>query len=253
MYELREHGFRTPHGHDARMTYRLETNDWNTLWASLNEDEYGLPAGISGTAADIGGYVGSVGIALALDNPGLRVVIVEPVPPNADIIRTNIAMNGLTDRVTLIEGAAGKGGEPVTVWYGYTGTVSAEHHAFVGNSTLAYDDGAMLPHETAEYEAIGLDDLVAEYGELAFLKIDTEGAEWAFLDSPALSEVETCVGEWHPVRGHTMGDLLALLDPTHVVTFSGPQGGPGGFRAVRKSSGRYLLEDQDLDAEAGLR
>lgn len=229
-YELRGHGFRTPHGNPIHMTYRLETNDWNTLWASLNEDEYDLPAGLSGTAADIGGYVGSVGIALAIDNPDLRVVIVEPVPPNCDLIRRNIEQNGVADRVALIEGAAGKGGEPVTVWYGYEGTEAAEHHAFVGNSTLAYDDHKMLPHQTVEYEAVGLADLVP----LSFLKVDTEGAEWAFLDSPALSEVETIAGEWHPVRGHTMGDLLALLDPTHVVTFSGPQAGPGGFRAVRR-------------------
>ena len=232
-YELREHGFRTPHGREARMTYRVGTNDWNTLWATLNEDEYQIPSGISGTAADIGGYLGSVGISLALDNPDLRVVIVEPVPPNAELIRTNIAMNHLADRVTLIEGAAGKGGEPVSVWYGYEGSVSLEHHAFVGNSTLAYDVSDVT-HQTAEYEAISLSDLTDEYGPLAFLKIDTEGAEWAFLDSPALSEVETITGEWHPVRGHTMGDLLALLDATHVVTFTGPQTGPGGFRAVRR-------------------
>ena len=234
MYDLRERAFLTPHGRTITMTYRHDTNDYNTLNASLDEDEYGLPAGISGWAADIGGYLGSVGIALAKDNPDLRVVIVEPVPPNAELIRQNIAANGVAERVTLIEGAVGKGGESVDVWYGYHGTEAAEHHAFVGNSTLAYDDGAMLPHDTTTYTAIGLADLVERYGPLAFLKVDTEGAEWAFLDSPALSEVETIAGEWHPVRDHTMGDLLALLEPTHVVTFSGPQRGPGGFHAVRR-------------------
>ena len=230
MYTPKSGQFRTPGGRSVTMHYREDTNDYNTINASLNEDEYELPRGLTGMAADIGGYVGSVGIALAIDNPGLRVVIVEPVPPNCDLIRLNIEQNGVADRVSLIEGAAGKGGEPVTVWYGYEGTVSAEHHAFVGNSTLAYDDHKMLPHQTVEYTGIGLADL----GPLSFLKVDTEGAEWAFLDSPALSEVETIAGEWHPVRNHTMGDLLALLEPTHVVTFSGPQSGPGGFRAVRR-------------------
>ncbi len=233
MYELREHGFRTPHGHEARMTYRLGTNDWNTLWASLNEDEYQLPTGLSGTAVDIGGYLGSVGIALALDNPALRVVIVEPVPPNAALIRTNITANALDERVSLIEGAAGAGGEPVDVWYGYRGSEAAEHHAFVGNSTLAYEESTEA-HDTAVYTGIGLAGLVADYGPLAYLKIDCEGGEWAFLDTLAVRDVETIVGEWHPVRGHIQGHMAALLEVTHELTFSGPTEGPGGFRAVRR-------------------
>lgn len=230
-YELREHGFRTPHGRTARMTYRADTNDYNTLYASLDDDEYRLPSGLTGTAADIGGYLGSVGIALALDNSGLRVVIVEPVPPNCELIRRNIEANGLGDRVTLIEGAAGKGGESVEVWYGYTGSVSLEHHAFVGNSTLAYDE-LPVAHQTATYKAIGLSALVKDYGPLSFLKIDTEGAEWAFLATD-LSKVDTIAGEWHPVRGHTQDDMAALLVKTHNATFTGPEAGPGGFLAVR--------------------
>jgi FkbM family methyltransferase len=230
--ETRQHGFRTPGGHEARMTYRVGTNDWNTLWASLNEDEYRLPRGLSGRAVDVGGYLGSVGIALALDNPDLAVTIIEPVPPNVDLIRENVALNGLGDRVTVIAGAVGKGGESVDVWYGYTGTEAAEHHGFVGNSTLAYDaNHKMLPHETVTYTAIGLRDLIAEYGPLEFVKVDTEGAEWAFL-SGDLSVVKTIVGEWHPVRGHTQDDLAAILVRTHDVTFTGPDEGPGGFWAT---------------------
>jgi FkbM family methyltransferase len=232
-YALNTATFRTPGGHDAVMIYREGTNDWNTLWASLNEDEYLLPSNLSGIAFDIGGYLGSVGIALALDNPELRVWIVEPVPPNQGLIARNIEANGVGDRVTLIRGAVGQGGESVDVWYGYRGNEAAVHHAFVGNSSLAYDSSGALPHETATYTALGLRDLLV-HGPIDFLKIDTEGAEWGFLDSHLLTEVETIVGEWHPVRGHVIGDMLALLDETHVVTFSGPQAGPGGFRAVRR-------------------
>lgn len=232
-YELVEAPFRTPHGRPVSMAYRHGTNDYNTLFASLDMDEYKLPSGLTGTALDIGGYLGSVGIALALDNRDLRVVIVEPVPPNAELIRRNIALNELSDRVSLIEGAVGRGGESVDVWYGYTGSESLEHHAFVGNSTLAYET-MVLEHDTVTYEAIGLADLIAEYGLPEFVKIDTEGAEWEFLDTRSVALVKTIVGEWHPVRGHAQGDMLALLDATHVVTFDGPQAGPGGFRAVRR-------------------
>ena len=230
MYEGVAGSFTTPAGNGLTMLYRSGTNDWNTLNATLNQDEYHLPRGQAGTALDVGGYLGSVGIALAKDNPAMRVTIIEPVPPNAEMIRRNIALNDLGDRVTLIEGAVGKGDEPVDVWYGYRGTEAAEHHAFVGNSTLAYDNGGALDHETQTYTALGLDHFVP----LDFLKIDCEGGEWAFLDNPWVGEVGTIVGEAHCVRGHKGGDIAALLASTHDVTIEGDAETTCEFRAVRR-------------------
>ena len=230
MYEVVAGSFTTPAGHGVTMLYRSGTNDWNTLNASLNHDEYHLPSGQSGSALDVGGYLGSVGIALAKDNPGLRVTIVEPVPPNADLIERNIELNGLSDRVVLVRGAVGKGGESVDVWYGYRGTEAAEHHAFVGNSSLAYNHGGELEHETRTYTGLGLADLLP----VDFLKIDCEGGEWAFLDTPAVGEVQTIVGEAHSVRGKKGGDIVALLAATHDVTLEGDAEGTCEFRAVRR-------------------
>src|SRR6185369_11814003 len=119
---------------------------------------------------DVGGYLGSVGIALAIDNPGLEVTIIEPVPPNADLIERNIAANGVGDRVYVIRGAVGDGTHPVTVAYGYTGDEAAEHHAFVGNSTLGLDH----PGETVTYIHPFT---LAQIGERDFMKIDCEGGE----------------------------------------------------------------------------
>lgn len=226
MYDLREATFRTPGGHPIRMHYRDGTNDWNTLTSCLTEDEYELPSGISGRALDVGGHIGSVGIALAIDNPDLAVTIIEPVPENCELIRRNREANGLqANRAFLIEGAAGQG--DVEVRYRYTGSDHMEQHAFIGNITLAEPD---TPHQTRVYPGQPLD----RFTPLAFLKIDAEGAEYDFLDSPAVSDVETIVGEWHNNDGHVLGDMLSLLDATHVVTFTGPQAGPGGFRAVRR-------------------
>lgn len=226
--------FRTPGGRPVTMTYRHETNDYNTLNASLNADEYALPRGLSGVAVDVGGYLGSVAIGLALDNPGLRVIVIEPVPDNGDLIERNIAQNGLTERVTLIRGAVGSGGESVDVWYRYRGTMSAEHHAFVGNSSLAYDHGGELQHETISYEAISLPDLIAAYGPIAWMKVDTEGAEWAFLDTFAVKDVHTIVGEAHAVRARQGQHIAALLGATHTVELFGDIEGTCEFRAVRK-------------------
>lgn len=231
MYDLVTTTFRTPRGHPAVMTTRQGTNDWNTLNACMTEDEYELrDRTFTGTAIDIGGYLGGVGIGLALDNPDLHVVIVEPVPPNASLIRQNIAHNDLEHRVTLVESAAGGPG-PVSVWYGYRGNETAEHHAFVGNSTLAYDNSGELDHDEVIYDdPWSLTRLVGDGVDL--VKIDCEGGEWSILDDPAVSKVKLLLGEWHPVRGHTQADLLALLERTHEVAFSGPEEGPGGFVAV---------------------
>lgn len=231
MYEVREHTWRTPGGHEVRSLIRDGTNDWNTQNAIFG-GEYDIPSGRSGLAVDIGAYLGGVAIAYALDNPDSRVIAIEPVPPNADLIRRNVELNGVGDRVKVVECAVGGNHNPVSVWYGYRGNASVEHHAFVGNSTLAYDHGGELEHEEVTYTPITLSDLTTRQ-DVDWLKIDTEGAEWEFLTGP-VERVAHIVGEWHPVRGHTLAEMAALLGRTHVVTFSGPSEGPGEFVAVRR-------------------
>jgi FkbM family methyltransferase len=225
-YPVTQDEFRTPGGKPVWMAYRKFTNDWNTLHASLDEDEYGLPRGLSGFGLDVGGYLGSVGIALALDNPDLEVTIVEPVPWNVTLIRRNLVLNGLEDAVKVIEGAVGFN-RPVRVGFAYTGSSAIEHHAYVGNSTLA--SGEEYPHESVTYPPTRLE----EFGHIAVLKIDCEGGEWDFLRGP-VANVDLILGEWHPVHGYRQWMLLDLLADTHEVTFTGPVAGPGGFRAVRR-------------------
>jgi FkbM family methyltransferase len=227
--------FRTPRGRPALMTIRDGTNDWNTLNACMTEDEYQLRSfNGNGWALDIGGYLGGVGIGLALDNPGLRVLIVEPVPDNIRLIKDNIARNGVGDRVELIEGAIGDGG-PVEVWHGYQGTVTAEHHRFVGNSSLAYDHGGELQHDTTTYKSLTLHDLLkrSDY-PVDLLKIDCEGGEWSFLATPFVMDCTVILGEAHAVRGHRGDDIIELLSATHDVTISGDGAGTCEFRAVAK-------------------
>lgn len=241
MYERREDVWRTPNGNSARFAYRADTNDWNTLTASTGEDEYGLRgSSFSGWAMDIGGYLGSVGIVLAIDNPGLRVVIVEPVPPNADLIRANIELNGLAERVTLIQAAAcAPGRDSTPVAYAYTGDETALHHAFVGNSTIVAIEGCTVD----DVPCVSLSAVARPYGVPSFLKIDCEGGEWDTLTDPIVASIPVIRGEWHPTNGHTQDDFRRLLEPTHVLTFSGPVAGPGGFEAVLRSPSN---EDIDL-------
>ena len=231
-YPLLTGDWTTPGGHPVSFTYREGTNDWNTLSSTMAPtDEYHLPRGLSGVALDVGAYLGSVAVGLALDNPDLRVFAIEPVPDNIALIRRNLDLNGVS--VVLIEGAAGDG-SPVDVWYRYRGTPSLEHHAFVGNSSLAYDHGGEYEHETVTYTSISLASFIERFGRIDWLKIDCEGGEFAFLDSPAIGDVGYIIGEWHSVRGYTRADLRALLDATHDVTFDHDDDTTGGFVAVRR-------------------
>lgn len=215
----------TPAGHFATFEYREQTNDWNVL-SSVNRpgDEYNLPTGWSGWALDIGAHLGAVSIALALDNPELRVLAVEPLPDNLRLLRLNIDANGLSDRVTIVDGVAGT--DPL-VTYGGEGP-SAEHHGFIGNNEWSLiASGA----ERLIAQCYSLKGLMAKVKakRLAFLKIDCEGCEWSFLDTPAIAKVERITGEWHPPG--TVARLRALLEGTHDVTLVGEH----GFEAVLRA------------------
>lgn len=233
-YDIERAWFRTPNGRSVIAYVREGTNDWNTCQASLTEDEYGLRGrDIRGLVLDIGGYLGTVALAVLVDNPLARVVCVEPVPANADLIERNASVNGVGDRLTLVRGAVGRG--EVTIRYAYQGGENELHHAFVGNSTV---QPPTAEHSTATYTGSSIRDLVGD-AEVAWTKIDCEGGEFSFLADPDIGQLASITGEWHnvPLPDGTTGSqdrIRALLEPTHDVTFSGPQDGPGGFVATRR-------------------
>jgi FkbM family methyltransferase len=237
VYERTWQSFRTPRGRPVEMVIRAGTNDWNTTNACMTEDEYGLrDLSFSTLAVDVGGYTGGVSIGLAVDNPGLRVLCIEPVPANQELIRENIARAGVGEQVLLYPGAAaGRTVETTTIRHSYRGDAALEHHAFVGNTSLVYERAGIEEHDETEVYCLSLTVIVAAYGVPEFLKIDCEGCEYSFLDDPATRQVPLIIGEWHPVpwsgRGMTRDDIRSLL-PFHDVAFSGPESGPGGFRAV---------------------
>ncbi|ACL59244.1 tRNA1(Val) (adenine(37)-N6)-methyltransferase [Methylobacterium nodulans] len=60
----------------------------------------GTPAG---TVYDLGAGTGAAGLAVALRAPACRVVLVEREAEAASLARANIALNGLSERATLLE------------------------------------------------------------------------------------------------------------------------------------------------------
>lgn len=228
--------FVTPGGSPVRFLTRRGTNDWNVVNSITTADEYEL-AGLSldGWALDLGAHIGGVAVCLAVDHPSLYVVAVEPVPYNVVLARRNAELNGAADRVHVVPGAIGTHGETTTVRYAFEGDENAEHHAFIGNSSIVYPDAPDTPHEAAEVVCVDL--LSFSSFPPAFVKVDVEGGEWAALEQLVQLRSPHVVGEWHPTGGHTRPELAYAFEQAgYNLTFTGPPGGPGGFTALPGAS-----------------
>jgi FkbM family methyltransferase len=225
MYETERAEFRTPRGASVYLYHRVGSSDWNTLWSCLNEDEYRLrELRLEGTALDIGAHIGGVSIGLAVDNPGLHVIAVEAVPPNVELLRRNIETNGLTERITVLNAAAGKGGK-TTIRWGFEGDESADHHAFIGNSLLP----GKTKHRTLKVDSLPLERIINSK-QIVFAKVDCEGCEYEVLQGPALKQIALIRGELHGIKGHEASEVATALLDTHHVTTTGPL--PAAFEAV---------------------
>jgi FkbM family methyltransferase len=227
----------TPHGRPATFKCRDGTSDLatvgasNRLWGNL-VDEYHIPEGLTGFGLDVGAHIGSVTVPLLLDNPELWVVAIEAVPDNVELLRENLALNGVDGRCTIFHGAAWKGSGTLTVEYGYTGSETAETHAYIGSITPWMD--APGEKQTAVVPIITLKDALAATGGRGFtwVKSDCEGCEHSFFRGAGLKELGTIEGEWHE-RDGTPEAFAKQLAKTHEVEWEQGIGG-GPFRAVRR-------------------
>lgn len=256
--ELVEHGseevrqtrdFVTPNGNPATFMLRLypETTDWNTAISCLTEDEYALRGlHFTGWALDIGAYIGGIAVGLLIDNPDLRVVAVEPIPENAALIEENAELNGVRDRLVVLQGAADAPGvKTVQVTWNWgpdakdVGTFNVYGHRFIGNVGFPQSDHE-LPHELLICPAYSIGDLLELAGapRFSFVKIDCEGCEARFFLDPDVYKLDRIHGEWHPPHA-TVASMHSMLDKSHTLDIWGPGeakeiGYGRGFVAVRK-------------------
>ena len=224
----------TPNGHPMIMAVRLDTVDHLTVDAITNHDEYGIRGRRwDGWALDVGAHIGTLACALALENPGLSVIAIEPVPENAALIRENVGLNGLG--VHVIEAGASDTDGTGSVNYDFHSDGDdaefVHHNRFIGGLFRTH------PHmgREVEVETVSLAGVMARFGieRIALLKTDCEGGEWRFLSDPAANaRVDEFVGEFHDRPWPAIADLLAA---THDTTLLEDKGGHGLFRAVRRS------------------
>ena len=132
---------------------------------------------------DLGANIGLFTLSALARDPQATVVAVEPDPDNLELLRKNVAQNGLDGAVQVVAAAAGTG--PGRVRFA-AGKRELSH--------VVYGEAK---------ESDGIDVEIVDMFELAQgcdqLKIDIEGGEWPILRDPRFAKLEASliVMEWH--------------------------------------------------------
>lgn len=226
---IEERSFRTPRGRTVRLLVRPGTNDAMMAESSLVEDEYGL-RGVElsdGWAVDVGAHIGMVTAGILIDNPACRVIAVECVPDNLELLRRNLELNGVDGRAVVIRGAVADGkADNVQISYDFRGGEMESMHRFVANQSMP--DGTTATSITVP--AIPLPFLVRKAGgHISLLVTDCEGGEYGLFAGKGLGAVAEIRGEYHD----GFPRLRELLRKTHDVEQTRGGEGSGGFVARR--------------------
>ena len=168
---------------------------------------------------DVGAHVGFYAMQMALWNgPGGRVIAFEPNPTARAVLTSNVALNGLSSRIT-IEAAA-------------VGAVRGTENLFHGGETTGLSRlGAPNPDSPSgpplPVPVVTLDDYCAKSGVRPdWLLVDAEGADLLVLEGAAGLLRDTPMGA--VVEMHA-----ALWDPTHTT--------PATFAAFLRRCGRVAV------------
>lgn len=216
----------TPRGNPARLHYREETSDLSVIfstfspWGGPPNDEYRTADYHPRTFLDIGGHIGSVTVAVLLDNPDCKAVIVEPLPENVAMIRNNLAENDLAGRATVIAGVLGPNGS-VNVSY------SEGTDRYIGQTTTPRAGAVKVKSKCFPclLKPLG--------GQVDLVKFDCEGCERHALLDMAYADVGAYVGEFHSPE--IREGLVNALSARYVLTLTGTKDdGTGNFWAVAK-------------------
>lgn len=168
-----------------RLLVRGHTNDYHTAMEIFCWRQYDLPADVRldnvRQIIDVGANVGYSLLYFAQKYPDAHITAFEPHPEHLARIRAHLEANRLSDRVTLIEAAAG----------------TQEAQAFLS------DEGAGSAVQGSGGLPIAIVDFYANLpdGKIDILKMDIEGGEYALLSDPrfpGVAERTRCIAlEWH--------------------------------------------------------
>lgn len=194
---MRNRIFTAPNGVQRTLWFRDGTNDESTLIATFEEDEYKVLERFKGGDAviDLGAHIGGVTMLLSTLDPMPKIIAVEPLPENCEILRRSADQNGIN--VTLFEAAiVPVTTEQISVYYGLG------VHKFVGQENLTSSKEYATKRKCVKVPTIDLGFIfgLEHIKECGFLKIDIEGAEediFKSLPQNALDKIKVIVGEYH--------------------------------------------------------
>lgn len=175
------------------------------------KDEHVLVQGFTAarTIVDIGANEGYYLLKMLTLNPASKAIAVEPNPIALELLRRNIASNGLQDRVTVVPKAVWKDAQGVELQVIPQVTSISSASKEVMDSYKWLDKSRI---QTIKVESVTLPQLMTDVGwnEVDILKIDTEGAELDILQAgvAALEDVQKIVIEYH---SHELRDAITAL------------------------------------------
>jgi FkbM family methyltransferase len=170
-YRLRngkKYKFRIQRGADADVAFGVI----HSIWTEHCYTPVGFEIGPADTVVDVGSHVGVFAIFAAEKASAGRVIAVEPISGNYELLEQNILLNSSRNVVPLRAAISGKSG-PVRI--------------FLAEQNIEHSIHANLIHKTTGQEMIvqglSLADLMEtqKINRIDFLKINCEGAEYDIL------------------------------------------------------------------------
>ena len=173
-------------------------------------DELTAGLGDSFGVLDIGAQIGCFSVGLADHSKGARIHAYEASPRSAEVASGNVARNNLSDRVTV----------HATAISDHTGEITFEDDG--SGSALNGSDGIIADPNAAKVVAmttitvpcVTLKDALQTAGDIALVKIDTEGAEYQIVLGSQPEDwagVQRIVIEYHPAPGHSWTELESFF------------------------------------------
>jgi FkbM family methyltransferase len=145
---------------------------------------------------DIGGHVGLFSVLARLAHPSAQVDCYEPNPRLWPYLRHQATEAGFN----AFPEAVGSRAARISIEYRETGVEGSIH-------SRTHED------EQGSGRQISFDEAVKRMGgTIDLAKVDCEGAEWSFLDSPAWNNVSRVAMEYHLWPAHTHDEARGALE-----------------------------------------